>query len=131
MATLFHYKCTECVFEIMSTPWGGDVYRNGSGYHLYLCEECKHLTKIEHGFIYRARKELERQKDNVLIRINHLNSPNVSFDFVSEISNNNTTIDECSHCGSPKLFRWEPEKDRCPKCNGILFKDNDCEINTD
>ncbi len=116
MATLFHYKCTDCDFDIMSTPWGGDVYGGGYGYYKYICDECKHLTDIEHGFTERARKEIENDIEDEL------------FECTKGSSKQKNT---CSHCGSPKLLRWEPERDRCPNCGGIIIRVNDIITNTD
>lgn len=38
---------------------------SGYGYYLYCCEDCKKLTKIEHGFSEVAQKEIiERQNSS-------------------------------------------------------------------
>lgn len=120
MAVLYHYKCKNCDFEIMSTPWGGDVYGMGHGYYLYLCHDCKLLTEIEHGFTERAQKDIEER-----IRMNALIEPRGI--------DNNSSINavKCSHCGSYKLSRWKPEDGICPNCAGDIIRLYDSIIHTD
>ncbi len=119
MAGLHHYKCFNCDFELYSTPWGGDIWMSGYGYYLYCCEDCKKLTKIEHGFTEIAQKEIiERTK---------FESKFLSADGSTKIDIANT----CSHCGSTKLIRWKPEDGRCPICSGQLIGSEKPIIQTD
>lgn len=119
MAELYHYKCTECDFDIMSTPWGGDVFGLGYGYYLYCCQECKHLSEIEHGFTDYARKEIEEKE----AFIDH---------FIKSSSGEpRNNLKKCSHCGSTKLSRWKPEDGKCPHCGGRIIRLNDRIMYTD
>lgn len=122
MAELFHYKCSQCDFDIMSTLWGGDIYGWGHGYYLYKCEDCKWLTKVEHGFTEMARNDIGRKQK---IEDQFLSSD------IFMANENCVHMNKCSHCGSSKLSRWKPEYGICPKCNSKLLKLNDCIMHTD
>lgn len=119
MAGLYHYKCINCYFELYSTPWGGDIWMGGYGYYLYCCEDCKKLTKIEHGFTEEAQKEIIEK---------------IKFEstFLSaDGSTINDTSNRCSHCGSTKIFRWKPEGGNCLICNGKLLRSEAPTMQTD
>lgn len=119
MAGLHHYKCFNCDFELYSTPWGGDIWMSGYGYYLYCCEDCKKLSKIEHGFSEAAQIEIiERQNPILYLK---------SADRSTQICISNT----CSHCGSKKLVRWKPEDGSCPICNGKLLGSEEPLMQTD
>lgn len=119
MAGLHYYKCVNCDFELYSTPWGGDIWMGGYGYYLYCCEDCKKLTKIEHGFSEVAQKDVTGRQNSSLCFI--------GADGSTQIDISNT----CSHCGSKKLVRWKPEDGSCPICNGKLIGSEEPLMQTD